>query len=696
MPQFLLELYSEEIPAGMQTRAAADLERMISDRLKAAGIEPGACRCFATPMRLALVIDDLPARQPDRREERKGPRVGAPEKAMQGFLKSVGLTQDQLATRSDKKGEFYLAVTDQKGRPTAEILAEIVPDVVRTFQWPKAMRWGSGTLRWVRPLHAILCVFDGKVVPFEVDGIVSGNTTKGHRFLAPEQITVDSFADYEKKLTQAKVILDVAARKTLISAAADKLAKQEGFELAADDDLLNETAGLVEWPVVQMGSIDENFVKPVDQGGLPREVLTSAMAKHQKYFSVRLANSSDLAPHFIVVSNLEADDGGAQMIAGNERVLRARLSDAKFFWDRDRKKKLKQRVGDLEQVIFHAKLGTLRDKILRNEQIASEIAESINVDVLLAKTAASLAKADLTTEMVGEFADLQGVMGRYYALADGEDPKVAQAIAEHYSPQGPADMCPSAGVSIAVAIADKIDSLVGFFGIDEKPTGSKDPYALRRAALGIIRLILENDLRLRLRALLTSAMSRYNERSSLSIDAETVDVLLEFFADRLKVYLKDKGIRHDLIDAVFALPGQDDLKLIVQRVTALQSFLDTEDGANLLTAYKRARNILRIEEKKDKVAYLGRASADLFNQPEEQKLHEAIMAAVPEALRLTEDEDFQAAMAAMAKLRSPVDAFFDKVKVNTDDKKLRRNRLLLLSQIRSALESVADFSKIEG
>ena len=696
MPQFLLELYSEEIPAGMQTRAAADLERMISDRLKAAGIEPGACRCFATPMRLALVIDDLPARQPDRREERKGPRVGAPEKAMQGFLKSVGLTQDQLAIRSDKKGEFYLAVTDQKGRPTAEILAEIVPDVVRTFQWPKSMRWGSGTLRWVRPLHAILCVFDGKVVPFEVDGIVSGNTTKGHRFLAPEQITVDSFADYEKKLTQAKVILDVAARKTLISAAADKLAKQEGFELAADDDLLNETAGLVEWPVVQMGSIDENFVKPVDQGGLPREVLTSAMAKHQKYFSVRLANSSDLAPHFIVVSNLEAGDGGAQVIAGNERVLRARLSDAKFFWDRDRRKKLKQRVGDLEQVIFHAKLGTLRDKILRNEQIASEIAESINVDVLLAKTAASLAKADLTTEMVGEFADLQGVMGRYYALADGEDPEVAQAIAEHYSPQGPADMCPSAGISIAVAIADKIDSLVGFFGIDEKPTGSKDPYGLRRAALGIIRLILENDLRLRLRALLTSAMSRYNERSSLSIDGKTVDILLEFFADRLKVYLKDKGIRHDLIDAVFALPGQDDLKLIVGRVTALQSFLDTEDGANLLTAYKRARNILRIEEKKDGTAYLGRASADLFNQPEEQKLHEAIMAAVPEALRLTKDENFQAAMAAMAKLRSPVDAFFDKVKVNTDDKKLRRNRLLLLSQIRSALESVADFSKIEG
>ncbi len=697
MAELLLELFSEEIPARMQAQACENLEREVSTRLGEAGYNGFGTRSFATPRRITLVVDGLDAASPDRREERKGPRVGAPDKALEGFLRSTGLTKDQLQTESDKKGAYYVAVIEQHGKPTADVIAEIVPDVVRSFHWPKSMRWGAGSLRWVRPLHSILCLFDGAVVPFEVDHIQSGDTTRGHRFMTPDAFSVTSFEDYAHKLKDAFVLLDPQGRQGIILAEAKRLAEAEGYELVEDQALIAETAGLVEWPVVLMGGIDEGFVKPIDQGGLPPEVLTTSMAKHQKYFSVRDPKTGGLAPRFIVVSNLVAEDNGAKIVAGNERVLRARLSDAKFFWDQDRKVKLEDRVDSLKDIIFHAKLGTVREKVKSVEQITAHVVQQISdASVTDAMRAATLAKADLTSEMVGEFADLQGLMGRYYATADGEKPEVAAAIQEHYSPLGPSDACPSDLVSVAVAIADKAYSLVGFFGIDEKPTGSKDPYALRRAALGIIRLVLENNLRLRLRSLFFEVAVRFNERGGFAMGDNAVNPLIAFFADRLKVYLKDQGIKYDLIDSVFALEGQDDLVLIVARVNALKDFLGTDDGANLLTAYKRAANILRIEEKKDNTSYREKADASQFIAAEEKTLYDAITKAVPAAMDAVAAEDFARAMGEMANLRGPVDAFFDKVTVNAEEVEVRKNRLHLLSEIVTALGSVADFSKLEG
>ncbi len=704
MAQLLLELLSEEIPARMQLTAAQSLETGLLDKLTEAGYLPASTRSFVTPRRLTVVIDGLPDAQPDRREERKGPRVGAPDKALQGFLGSVGLNQDQLEVRDDKKGSYYVAMIEHVGQSTPGVIAKLVPEIISEFHWAKSMRWGSGSLSWVRPLHSILCTFDGEPVAFQVGGVLSGNATVGHRFLAPGKIEAKRFDDYAEKLESSKVKLSHEERRQIILQEAQTLAFADGFELVEDRGLLEENAGLVEWPVVLAGKIDESFVRSIDQGGLPAEVLTSAMRKHQKYFSLKDPGTGGPAPRFIFVSNMVTEDGSKQIIAGNERVLRARLSDAKFFWQQDQRQNLESRADDLGDIIFHAKLGSVGDKVTRIANLAKTIAPLVGADAEACTRAAQLAKADLTTEMVGEFADLQGVVGRYYAVAQGEAADVAMAIEEHYAPAGASDTCPSAPVSLAVGLADRLDTLVSFWLIEEKPTGSKDPYALRRAALGIIRLVLENQLRLNLVPLFSEAkrsipieQSAKGSWPSLdqSVSAAALD-LLSFFADRLKVYLRDRGVRHDLIDAVFALPGQDDLVLIVERVSALGSFLETEDGSNLLTAYKRASNILKIKEKKDGAEYRGEAEPAKFQQDEERALHSALGAAVPKAKTLAETEDFAGAMAEMAGLRGTIDAFFDHVTVNAEDGDVQRNRLLLLSQIRSALETVADFSRIEG
>jgi len=703
MPELLLELFSEEIPARMQARAAEDLARLMTERLKAEGLETKSVRSFAGPRRLALVMEDLPARQPDRREEKKGPKVGAPAAAVDGFLRSVGLTREQVETRKDPRGDYLFAVIERRGAPTSEVVARIAPEIVSGFPWPKSMRRGEGDLRWVRPLHSVLCIFGGKAVPFEIDGVKSGNETRGHRFHAPESFPVKDFADYEKKLRKARIVLDAAERRRIILESAQALAKDAGFALVEDEALLSENAGLVEWPAVLMGKIDEAFVVPIDRGGLPHEVLVTSMRTHQKYFSLRDPKTGLLAPRFLLVANLEAKDGGKAIIAGNERVLRARLSDAKFFWDQDRKKKLADRVDALSNIVFHAKLGTMHEKAERVAALAQELAPVIGADAEEARRAAQLCKADLTTQMVGEFPELQGVMGRYYALSDGALPAVAEAVEEHYKPLGPSDECPSQPVSVAVALADKLDTLVRFWVIDERPTGSKDPFALRRAALGVIRLVLENNLRLPLKAPIRRAgILAMNVDMGTQGGLTIVEVekdLLAFFADRLKVALREKGVRHDLIDAVFALGSEDDLVRLMMRVEALRKFLVTDDGANLLVGYRRAANILRIEEKNDKTSYTGHPDPELIARaglPEEKALAVAI-AEVKELVDAElERERFDGAMSAMAKLRAPVDRFFDKVTVNTDDAAMRKNRLLLLSQIRDTLHKVADFSKIEG
>jgi glycyl-tRNA synthetase beta chain len=680
MAEFLLELLSEEIPARMQARAADDLKRLVTEKLKAAGLEFTRAEAFVTPRRLALVVDGLPLSQPDVREERKGPKVDAPEKAIEGFLRSVGMTRDQVTEVEDKKGTFLLAVIEKQGGPTADVIAEIVPDVIRSFPWPKSMRWGSGSLTWVRPLHSIIALFDGAVVPFEVDGVASGASTVGHRFMAPARFEVTGFQDYKARLRAARVIVDPRERKLDISEHLDQYGEQNGLKPIEDDGLFQEVAGLVEWPVILVGTIDQAFMD------VPPEALISAIKTHQKYPMFR-DRDGELAPRFAVVSNLEATDGGKAIVAGNERVLSARLSDTKFFWDLDRKASLESRLPALEDVVFHEKLGTLGEKVRRVAALAGELCGSIpGAGADKAREAARLAKADLRTEMVGEFPELQGIMGRYYALEEGLSGEVAEAIADHYRPQGPNDACPTAPVSVAVALADKIDTLVGFFGIDEKPTGSKDPFALRRAALGVIRLVLENGLRLRLVQVFEAA----------GASSDTALQLLEFFADRLKVYLREQGVRHDLITAVFALSGEDDLVRLLDRVKALQSFLDTEDGANLLAAYKRATNIVRIEEKKDGASYDGAADPELLRLEEEKVLHARLGDALAEAETAVRDERFTDAMSALAALRRPVDAFFDHVTVNAEEAELRRNRLLLLSQIRATLNQVADFSKIEG
>ncbi|MGE4528105.1 MAG: glycine--tRNA ligase subunit beta [Rhodospirillaceae bacterium] len=686
--EFLLELLSEEIPARMQARAAEDLARLVAEGLAAQGLTPAETKAFATPRRLVLCLTGLPSAQPDVTEERRGPKVGAPEKALEGFLKANGVTLADLAERDTPKGKFYFLDIHRAGRPTAAVLADILTEALPRFPWPKSMRWGERAERWVRPLEGILCLFEGKVVPLSFAGRDAGNATKGHRFLAPAVFTVTDFADYAKKLEAAKVMLDPARRRETIAAQAEALAAARGLAVLPDAGLLAEVAGLVECPNVLIGRIDDAFM------AVPREVLSTSMRTHQKYFSLTDAKGA-LAPFFLVVSNMETADAGATIAAGNERVLRARLSDARFFWDSDRAATLESRIPALADRIFHAALGSVLDKAERIAALAARIAPAIGADAEAAARAARLAKADLSTEMVGEFPELQGVMGRYYALHDGEKATVAAAVAEHYAPQGPSDACPSAPVSVAVALADKIDSLTGFFAIDEKPTGSRDPYALRRAALGIIRLVLENGLRLPLKPLFAAAHGLYTAPNLRP--AETVaDELIDFLADRLKVHLREQGVGHDVIAAVFAKDKDDDLVRFLARVSALRGFLEGEDGRNLVIAYRRAANIVRIEEKKDNRSFAEAPVAADLETAEETALFAALETAIAESAAKLAAEDFTAAMAALALLRAPVDAFFDKVTVNADDPKLRSNRLRLLSRIGAAMESVADFSRLEG
>lgn len=701
MPDLLLELFSEEIPARMQAKAADDLRRMVTDRLVAEGLVYEGAKAFATPRRLALTVHGIPVRQPDLKEERRGPRVDAPQAAIAGFLKASGLfsiAQAQIQ-HDPKKGDFYVALIEKPGRAAIDVLADMLPAVIRSFPWPRSMRWGArsakpGALSWVRPLHAITATFgveteEPDLVPFSVDGIKAGQTTFGHRFMAPEAIKVRRFCDYEAKLRHAKVVLDPERRRDAIQTDARQLAFAQGLELVEDPPLLQEVAGLVEWPVVLIGAFDRDFLS------IPDEVIRATIRNNMKCFVARDAKSGRLANKLILVANIEAADGGSAIVAGNERVIRARLSDAKFFFDSDLKTRLEDRLPKLDAIVFHEKLGTQGARIARIERLAREIAPLVGADVARAARAARLAKSDLLTEVVGEFPELEGVMGKIYALAQGEDPAVAAACEEHYKPQGPADTVPSGPVSVAVALADKLDTLVGFWAIDEKPTGSKDPYALRRAALGVIRLILENGLRLPLQKLATFAMAGLPARDVADREGLAAD-LVAFLADRLKVQLREQGARHDLVDAVFALDGQDDLLMIVRRVEALAAFLDTEDGKNLLSGAKRASNILAIEEKKDKRAFDTAPDPGLFSETPEKALAAAIEEVKREAGLAVAKEDFADAMRALAKLRPAVDAFFDKVKVNDDDLRVRENRLKLLNEIRAATRAVADFSRIEG
>ncbi|HXP30508.1 MAG TPA: glycine--tRNA ligase subunit beta [Stellaceae bacterium] len=685
MPDLLLELLTEEIPARMQKGAAEDLRRLVTEKLAAAGLSAPDARVFVTPRRLTLVVDGMPAAQADVNEERRGPRHGAPEAAVQGFLKSSGLTAlAQCETRDTGKGVFYFAVIRRAGRPTAEVLPELLRAAILDLPWPKSMRFPAASFRWVRPLTSVVALFDGKVLPLALDGVPVGDATRGHRFLAPKPFRVRDFAEYHEKLREHHVILDPVDREVSIAAQLEKAAKGLGFRLKPDPGLLDEVTGLVEWPVALTGRIDQDFM------GLPPEVLTTSMRTHQKYFAC-LEESGRLAPYFLVVANMRTADGGKQIVAGNERVLRARLSDAVFFWEQDRKMPLAARIPKLAERVFHAKLGSVLDKVGRVMRLAEALVPHVpGAAAHQVVRAAELAKADLSTGMVGEFPELQGVMGRYYARHDGEAPEVAEAIAEHYSPLGPNDRCPTAPTSVAVALADKIDTLVGFFAIGETPTGSKDPYALRRAALGVIRLIIENGLRAPLAAM-------FRQAAVIAGDVkDPTDELLAFFADRLKVALRDQGERHDLIAAVFALGGEDDLVRLLARVDALAAFLKTDDGANLLVAYRRAANIVRIEERKDGKTYEGAPEPKLFAQSEEHVLVESLATAVKRSTDALAREAFTEAMAALAALRRPIDEFFTKVTVNTEDRALRGNRLRLLAQIRDTLNRVADFSLIEG
>jgi glycyl-tRNA synthetase beta chain len=692
MPQLLLEISSEEIPARMQQGAARDLERMVSDRLKAAGLTWDALTTYAGPRRLTLVIDGLPAATPDREEEVKGPRASAPEQALEGFLRKTGLTRDQLTERDG----VLFAVLSSKGRATTDLVAETVDQVIRTFPWPKSMRWGAGTLRWVRPIKRILCLFDGKVVPFEIDGIQSDAITEGHRFLgSAELLRVSDFVDYRTQLEKNFVLLDVADRKLRILEQAKAACAARGLALVDDDGLLDEVAGLAEWPTPILGDMDPQFL------ALPPEVVRLSMKVHQKYFAVRDPSKEGLAPNFLVVANVEATDGGKALAAGNSRVLSARLNDARFFWDEDQKVGFDAWNAKLSGVTFHAKLGTLAERVERIAALAREIAPLVGADADEAETAARLSKADLLSGMVSEFPELQGIMGGYYARLAGQSDAIADAVRDHYKPQGPADTVPTAPVTVAVALADKLDTLVGFFAIDEKPTGSKDPFALRRAALGVIRLVLENGVRVPLTRLIISWVEQNSGRPLLSdaqLVSQAVDVKMElpaFFADRLTVLLRDQGQRHDLVAAVFAL-GDDDLVRIVRRVEALAAFLATDDGANLLAGYKRASNILRAEEKKGPLP-TGMVQTGLPNQPEaETTLAFAVGAARTAVEAALEAEDFAAAMTALARLRAPVDRFFDDVLVNSDIPAERENRLKLLGQVRAVMGQVADFGQIAG
>jgi glycyl-tRNA synthetase beta chain len=738
MPDLLLELFSEEIPARMQRQAADDLKKLVTNALVERGLTYEGASAYATPRRLALQVVGLPGRQPDVREERKGPRVGAPDAAIQGFLKSAGLASlDQARIEKDKKGaEFYLAVIERAGAETIEVLADILPAIVKSFPWPKSMRWGaasirSDSLRWVRPLHSIVATFGPEtespdIVPFDVDGIKAGDVTRGHRFLAPADFRVRRFADYAMGLERARVVIDPARRRDIILHDARDLAFAQGLELIEDAGLLEEVAGLVEWPVTLMGAFDESFLN------IPPEVIRATIRVNQKCFVLR-GPEGGLTNRFILVSNIEAADGGKTVVAGNERVIAARLSDAKFFYETDLKTKLEARLPKLDQIVFHEKLGTQGERVKRIAAFARDLAPLVGADPDKAARAATLCKADLVSEMVGEFPELQGLMGRYYAAAQGEDASVAAACEDHYKPQGPSDRIPTDPVAIAVALADKLDTLVGFWAIDEKPTGSKDPYALRRAALGVIRILLENDLRARLATIVDRHYNDFSFHSKAikKLDGDMVGAsaldLLEFFIDRLKVYLRDKGARHDLIDAALGAvplspeelapeseggetpdllpppaaegssPLQDDLLMITKKVEALDKFLATDDGKNLLAGYKRASNILKAEEKKDGPrAYSHRHAPNLRIEHEEHKLAAAIARAREETTEKLGKEDFAGAMRSLAKLRAPVDAFFDKVTVNAENADLRLNRLRLLAELRRVMQGVADFGKIAG
>ena len=667
MPQLLLELFSEEIPARMQAQAARDLERMARDKLAAEGLLPEALTAFAGPRRLTLVAEGLAAAQPERHEERKGPRVGAPEQAIEGFLRSTGIAREQLV----EKDGAYFAHLHKPGRPTPAIVAEMVEAIVRNFPWPKSMVSGVGRLRWVRPLQRILCVFDGEVVPFEIDEFVAGDLTEGHRFMGSGQaFHVRNFDDYADGLARNFVVLDPEERKERILDAARTLCFARNFELVEDEGLLDEVAGLAEWPTPVIGEMDPDFLD------LPPEVIRTSMRVHQRFFAVRDPKSGFLVPHFITVANIEATDGGKLIASGNARVLSARLSDARFFWDEDRKVRLEDRLEKLKGVTFHAKLGTMYQRVERITALAGELAPYVRDDEAtktLAMRAARLCKADLVTGMVGDFPELQGIMGGYYAEKEGLEPEIVDAIRWHYRPQGPTDDVPVQTVAATVALADKLDTLISFFAIDEKPTGSRDPYALRRAALGVIRIILQTRTRLPL-------------RNFVSGD------LLAFFADRLKVLLREQGERYDLVDAVFAL-GDDDLVRIVSKVNALSAFLGTEDGKNLLAGYKRAVNILKAEAKKGP---LPSGEPNDTAPGEEGALTNAVGHMEVEVGKALGHEDYAAAMRALAELREPVDAFFDKVLVNSDIASERDNRLRLLVKVRDAMGRVADFSQVTG
>jgi glycyl-tRNA synthetase beta chain len=709
MAELLLELFCEEIPARMQRTAAEDLRKAVADKYAAASLSFETMEAYVTPRRLVLHVTGVPEHTPDASEERRGPKTDAPDKAIEGFLKSTGVARAQLTERSDGKATFFYARIDKKGRPSAAVIAEIIPAVVRGFAWPKSMRWGErsvamDSLRWVRPLQSIVCLLSSEIVLFDIDGIKSGNVTRGHRFMSNSAFSVSSFDEYRTKLRLNRVIIDSEERARMIEVQAVKLAEDAGLTLVEDPGLLIENAGLTEWPVPLLGSFDPDFL------AVPPEVIQLTMRTNQKYFALRSATTGALSNHFICTANIEASDGGKLIVEGNQKVLAARLSDARFFWEQDQKKTLEDYLPKLKDIVFHEKLGTVADKVERVAKLVRELAPVCGADPDMCERAARLCKADLVTGMVGEFPELQGVMGSYYAahativtpaqagvhgpgqttghesvstmdpdlrrdddVLSGEHPDVARAIREHYAPQGPSDACPTAPVSVAVALADKLDSLISFFAIDEKPTGSKDPFALRRSALGVIRIVLDNKLRLKMPS-----------------------ALLDFFADRLKVQQREQGVPHDLVDAVFALGGEDDLVRLLARVKALQAFLSSADGKPLLAGYKRAANILRIEEKKDAKTYAGDVNASLLKDAEEIALSGALAVAQSAAATAVKREEFEAAMTALAELRAPIDAFFEKVIVNADDAAIRTNRLNLLAAIRAAIHTVADFSKIEG
>ncbi len=768
MSDLLIELFSEEIPARMQGKAAADLKKLVTDGLVEAGLTYKSAAAFSTPRRLTLSVEDLLTESKPTVEERKGPKVGAPEQAINGFLRGAGLTMADLEIRDDKKGQIYFAVTTKPGRKSADIIAEALEQTIRNFPWPKSMRWGEGTLKWVRPLHSILCILTDdagtQIVPLTIDGITSGKQTHGHRFLAPNAFNVASFEDYEAKLKRASVMLRSDERADMIWHDATTQAFALGLEVVEDKALLTEVAGLVEWPVVLLGQIDPTFY------ALPAEVLKTSMKEHQKFFSVRNPKS-DQIERFVTVANTTTADNGATILKGNQKVLFARLSDAKFFWENDlriAKAGMQPWLDSLANVTFHNKLGSQKERIERIIALAREIAPIVGADPTEVAEAARIAKADLSSEMVYEFPDLQGLMGRYYAKEAGLSIAVANAAQDHYSPLGPSDDVPTAPVSVAVALADKIDTLTGFWAIDEKPTGSKDPFALRRAALGVIRLVLENDLNMKLIDLIDCSMETIRgpklallklqiesqiiedyevgqevareiaefvgsdsdeirqinsgikaqiktrhirgyaaeiaaqfvgQRSGIEWRGEYVpnrDNLLSFFHDRLKTYLKDQGIRHDIIDACIAMEGNDDLTLLVKRAKALSETLKTDDGVNLIQGFKRANNILTQAEEKDGVEYSYGADIKHAEAGAETDLFHALDTADAIITPAMKAEDFTTAMTAMAALRAPIDAFFTDVQVNADQQVIRRNRLNLLSRIRKICLSVADLTQLEG